>query len=226
MTARSLRARIRSVHDRLWAEYGDGSVVAHGSGGEDPLDGLVRTILSQHTSDLNSDRAFADLKRRFPTWESVLAADVSELEEAIRSGGLAAQKAPRIRAILEEIRRERGCLDLSNLDAMGSADAVAHLTRFHGVGRKTAACVLLFSMGRPVFPVDVHCLRTARRLALVPPDCDANQAHDLLDAMVPNDLKLGLHLGLVRHGRLRCRPTAPRCEGCPVRRYCSYPDVA
>ncbi len=225
MTFRPRRARIRAIHDRLWAEYGDGRPVAHAEPAEDPLGGLVRTILSQHTSDASSDRAFAALKLRFPDWESVLAAEVREVEDAIRSGGLARQKAPRIRAILQDILRDRGELDLGFLDDMPSRDVVAYLTGFHGVGRKTAACVLLFSMGRSASPVEAHCPRGARRLGLAPPDGDADTAHDVLDGAVPDDLKLGLHLGLVRHGRARCRPSRPRCDGCPTRRHCAYPDV-
>jgi len=220
------RQRIERITAALWGEYGDETLEARTRLRSDPLDSLVRTILSQNTSDVNSDRAFARLKERFPTWSQVLAADVGEVEEAIRVGGLANIKAPRILGLLASVNAAHGALDLSGLADLPAGEVQRRLLRYHGVGRKTAACVLLFALGRPAFPVDTHCLRIARRLRLVAPSCSADRAHDVLDKVVPDELKLKLHVSMVMHGRRRCRPTAPSCEGCPVRRWCAYPSVA
>jgi len=220
------RQRVERITAALWGKYGDETLEARTRLRSDPLDSLVKTILSQNTSDVNSDRAFARLKERFPTWPEALAADVGDVEEAIRIGGLANIKAPRILELLASIKAAHGALDLGALADLRTDEAEAQLLHYHGVGRKTAACVLLFALQRPAFPVDTHCLRIARRLRLVPPACSADRAHDVLDGVVPDELKLRLHVSMVIHGRRRCRPTSPSCEGCPIRRWCAYPKVA
>ena len=186
------------------------------------LDELVATVLSQHTSDVNSDRAFASLKARFPAWEDVLAAPASSVAGAIRAGGIAEQKAARIQRILTTIAEREGRLDLSRLHDLDDATVEAYLTSLPGVGPKTAACVLTFSMGRPAFPVDTHVHRVVGRLGWVPARATAEQAHALLRALVPADIRYDLHLGLIVHGRTVCRARRPACEECPLRRRCDY----
>jgi len=195
----------------------------------DPMSELVGTILSQNTSDTNSGRAFARLVDRFPTWESLLGADPTAIAEAIRVGGLARIKAPRIKAVVEEVWARRGSLrqaqgrpfDLAFLAEMPLEEAKAWLRSLPGVGPKTAACVLLFALGRPALPVDTHVYRVARRLGLVPPRVGAAEAHGLLEGMLTPDEVYPFHMSLIKHGRRICkaqRPLCPRCVlagGCP-----------
>lgn len=183
------------------------------------LDLLVGTILSQNTSDLNRDRAFAALKARFPTWEAVLAAPQGKLEEAIKEAGLYRQRAKRIREILRRIKEERGELSLEFLREMGPAEAHRWLLSLPGVGRKTAGIVLLFGMGAPYFPVDTHIKRVTRRLGLWDGRGDP---HDALAPLVPRGREYELHLHLIRLGREVCRPRGPRCGECLLRDLCDH----
>ena len=209
---------IREVDGLLEAYYGE----KRWSGGGDPLDGLVGTILSQNTSDVNSHAAFRSLKARFPTWDQVLRAREASIARAIARGGLANIKAGRIKRILQQIARQRGSLDLTFLRDMPPEEAVQYLLQFHGVGRKTAACVLLFDCGRPVIPVDTHVFRVASRLGWLPERTTPDKAHDVLQALVPNDLIYQLHLNMVAHGRKLCRPSDPKCPECMIPAYCEY----
>ena len=186
----------------------------------DPLEELVLTILSQNTSDVNRDRAFAALRRRFPTWEAVAAAPEPEVVEAIRPGGLANTKGPRVQAILREIERREGRLDLSWMAGASDTDVTDYLLSLPGVGPKTAACVLAFSLGRPALPVDTHVHRVAARLGLLEPRTTAARAHEVLAALVPARLRLPLHVALIRHGRTLCKAGRPLCEGCPLLELC------
>lgn len=188
----------------------------------DPLSELVLTILSQNTSDINSGRAFERLRARFPTWEAVRDAPLEAIIEAIRPAGLAAQKAPRIQRILQRISAERGALSLDFLADWPLEAAKAWLRRLDGVGPKTAAIVLLFSLNRPAFPVDTHVHRVGTRLGLIPEGMSAEAAHDWMEALVPPERYLPFHLLLIRHGREICKALRPRCEVCPVRRMCAY----
>jgi len=183
---------------------------------EDAMTELVLTILSQNTSDANSGRAFMRLISRFPTWEALMAADPGEIEREIQVGGLAATKAPRIKAILEEVWRHRGSLDLSFLGEMPLAEAKAWLRSLPGVGPKTAACVLMFALGRPALPVDTHVQRVAQRLGLVPASTGAAAAHDLLEAMLAPEEVYAFHVSLIKHGRRLCRAQRPLCADCPL----------
>jgi len=182
---------------------------------------LVRTILSQNTSDTNSGRAFSRLVARFPTWESLLGADPTAIAEAIRVGGLAGVKAPRIKAIVEEVWARLGSFDLPFLTEMPLEEAKAWLRSLPGVGPKTAACVLLFALGRPALPVDTHVYRVAKRLGLVPPRVGAEEAHGLLEGILAPDEVYPFHMSLIQHGRRICkaqRPLCPQCvlaHGCP-----------
>jgi endonuclease-3 len=186
----------------------------------DPTAELVLTVLSQNTSDTNSGRAFARLVDAFPDWQAVLTADVRRLEEAIQPGGLARTKAPRIQAILAEVRRSRGSFDLSFLADLPLEEARAWLRGLPGVGPKTAACVLLFSLGRPALPVDTHVHRVAQRLGLVPGKASAEKAHVLLEARLEPDEVYPFHIALVTHGRRTCQAQRPRCPSCVLRHGC------
>jgi endonuclease III len=171
-------------------------------------------VLSQATSDINSGRAYAGLRAKFDGWEEVADADPEEVADAIRAGGIAEVKAGRIHEILAEIERREGRLDLSILERMGDREATDYLCSLPGVGVKTAACVLLFSLGRDAFPVDTHVHRVAVRLGLVPEDYSAAKAHKLLATAVPAEIRYEFHLGLIRHGREVCRARHPRCSDC------------
>ena len=182
----------------------------------------MATVLSQNTSDVNSDRAFAGLRARFPDWETVARAPVGAVADAIRVGGLAQLKAPRIQHILATIEEREGRIDLGRLEGLPDAEVEAYLRSLPGVGRKTAACVLVFSLGRPAFPVDTHVHRVTGRLGWVPEAATADAAYDLLAEAVPPDVRYELHLALVIHGRTVCRARAPACGDCPVLTVCAY----
>ena len=207
----------REIIDLLRQEYGE----LRWRPRSDPMSELVRTILSQNTSDTNSGRAFSRLVARFPTWESLLGADPTAIAEAIRVGGLAGVKAPRIKAIVEEVWARLGSFDLPFLTEMPLEEAKAWLRSLPGVGPKTAACVLLFALGRPALPVDTHVYRVAKRLGLVPPRVGAEEAHGLLEGILAPDEVYPFHMSLIQHGRRICkaqRPLCPQCvlaHGCP-----------
>ena len=184
------------------------------------MEELVLTVLSQNTSDINRDRAFEGLRRRFATWDAVARAPVSEVEDAIRPGGLAATKAPRIQAILREIEARSGSIDLAWLRDQPDEEVRSYLTSLPGVGPKTAACVLAFSLQRAAIPVDTHVFRTATRLEWLPPGANAGAAHAALDDVVPARMRVSMHVGLIRLGREICRPGRPRCSNCPLLELC------
>lgn len=184
------------------------------------LDELVATILSQNTSDKNSHAAFAALRQKFSSWDDVRRARVPTIVRVIRHGGLARQKAPRIKALLQKIHSRHGTLSLGFLRSMPDAEAAAYLRGFPGVGPKTAACVLLFACGKPVLPVDTHVHRVSRRLGLIGPKTSAEQAHEELAKRVPARQVLDFHILLVRHGRNVCTARNPRCSNCVLRQTC------
>lgn len=215
--AASLSRRLASVARRLSDAYGlPRRRLSH------PLDELVRTVLSQNTSDTNSGRAFRSLKAAFPTWEAAARARSQSLERAIRVGGLARTKSRRILSLLAALREREGRYDLDALRRLAPDAAEARLRGLPGVGPKTRACVLLFACGHPAFPVDTHVHRIVRRLGLVPERASAEVAHAILAPAVPPDRALDLHLNLIRLGRQVCRPRAPRCTRCPLRPGCPY----
>lgn len=188
-----------------------------------PVDELVFTILSQNTADVNTERSFAALKARFPIWVAARDAEVDDIEAAITLGGLAHTKAPRIKRILQALSARTGAPDLGVLDGMDDAGALAYLTGLPGVGPKTAACVLLFSLGRPVMPVDTHVHRVARRLGIIDAKVTAEQAHPLLTEMAgPDDAAqiYAVHVDFVRHGRRICHARRPGCGECPLAGMC------
>jgi endonuclease-3 len=210
------RRTVRALHRRLEKRFGPLAPPRS----SDPLEELVLTVLSQHTSDLNAGRAFESLRARFPAWEDLVEARPTEVADAIRSGGLANMKAPRIQAILREIRDREGRYDLSFLRNMTDPDAAAYLSSLHGVGPKTAAIVLAFSLGRNALAVDTHVHRVTRRLGLIPPKASAERAHIILEELVPPELRVPMHVGLIRLGRDICKAPAPRCEICPLNDVC------
>ena len=208
------RRRVRAIRDRLRETYGVPVAEPHGH----PIAELVKTVLSQHTNDRNRDVAFARLRERYPTWEEVRDAPLPELEDAIRPGGLAKQKAPRIQAILEQLGEEP---DLDWTETASREESLEFLLDLPGVGRKTAACVLIFTWGIPEIPVDVHVHRVGGRLGLFPAKASFERAHDEMLAVVPPEDAHELHVNLIRHGRAVCRPK-PRCGECALRRMCPW----
>lgn len=207
-----VRRRVRTIHRRLLKHFGELAPPRR----TDPLEELVLTVLSQHTSDANAERAFASLRARFPSWRAVVAARSTAVADAIRSGGLANTKAPRIQAILREVLEREGRFDLSRLRRGPDEDVVRYLTSLAGVGPKTAAVVMAFALGRPTIPVDTHVHRVATRLGLVEPRSSAEKTHRVLERSVPSELKVSLHVGLIRLGREICKAGRPRCEDCPL----------
>ena len=187
-----------------------------------PLDELISTILSQNTNDVNRDRAFHALRQQYPTWESVRDAEPEGVINAIRTAGLANQKGPRIQALLEAITEERGNLDLEFLRQMQPEEVRAWLTKFKGVGPKTAAIVLQFSLDMPAFPVDTHIYRLSKRLGLRPPKATAEAAHTILAELFPPETYYAAHLNFIRHGREVCHSRTPACEKCVLQDLCFY----
>lgn len=216
MSAPPDRRRIRAIVRRLERRFG----ALEPPRATGPLEELILTVLSQHTSDANAERAFLALRGAYPSWERVLGARPSTLARVIRSGGLANTKAARIRAILREIAAREGRIDLARLRVMSDEEARSYLTSLPGVGPKTAAVVMAFALGRDAIPVDTHVHRVSRRLGLVPPKASAERAHDLLHELVPPELRTPLHVGLIRLGREVCLARAPRCEACPLAELC------
>jgi endonuclease III len=187
-----------------------------------PVEELVSTILSQNTNDANRDRAFEALRRKFPTWEAVRDAEPRSVVAAIRPAGLANQKGPRIQQVLREITRERGSLELDFLKDLPLEEARTWLKKFKGVGPKTAAIVLLFSLGRPAFPVDTHIYRVTGRLGLRPEKMTVEDAHLYLEGLFPPQTYYAVHLNIIRLGREICAARKPACERCPLREICNY----
>ena len=211
-----MRRRLVAVLRRLRHVYGDPPAPRR----LPPLDELVLTVLSQNTNDTNRDRAYADLRTRFPTWDDVADAPLPAIERAIRRGGLGLTKSVRLREILRTLRTRGVPLDERAFARMRSAPLWELLVGLRGVGPKTAACVLLFSLGRPFFPVDTHVHRVARRLALVPDDADAVEAQQLIQHAVPPADVYDLHMLLIRHGREVCLARRPLCSRCVLSPIC------
>ncbi len=215
------------VYELLIATYGE----PENEPDYDPLGGLVGTILSQHTSDINSDRAYQQLITTFPTWEAVRDAPADEVAYAIRSGGLANIKARRIQGALliltERQQKQGGTRSLSDylydeLTKRSSEEAWQYLRSMPGVGPKTAACVLMFNLNRAVMPIDTHVYRTSRRLGLIGPKVTVDQAHTIFAKITPPEWVYPLHVNLIRHGRQICHAQRPECAQCPLYNECAY----
>jgi endonuclease-3 len=190
----------------------------------DPLSELIQAILSQNTSDVNSGRAFQSLMATFSTWEMVEKASSDDIAEAIKSGGLNRIKAERIKRILEGILESRGSLELEFLRGLSIPEAKAWLKGLPGVGPKTAGCVLLFAMGRPVLPVDTHVYRVSKRLGLINSRVSPDRAHELLEEIVPPKAIYQFHINLLAHGRSVCRARRPLCRDCVLGEVCPSND--
>jgi len=212
------KTRTLAVNQRLLEVYGKPVWRVH----LPPLDELVSTILSQNTNDVNRDRAFEGLRARFPNWEAVRDAPEAAVIEAIRPAGLANQKGPRIQAVLRAISAERGSLDLSFLADLPAEEAAAWLMKFKGVGPKTAAIVLQFSLNIPAFPVDTHVHRVSGRLGLRPEKMTADDAHVHLAGLFPPESYYAAHLNLIRLGREICIARRPDCGKCFLTDLCNY----
>ncbi|MEZ4520889.1 MAG: endonuclease III [Thermomicrobiales bacterium] len=206
------------VLDRLKDAHGEPARRSSG----DPIRGLVGTILSQNTSDVNSSRALNELTDAFPSWDDVLEADLSDIEDAIRSGGLATQKAPTIKRALSAIKERGPNVDGRFLDDLDDDEAMSFLTGIKGVGQKTAACVLMFDLERDVLPVDTHVHRVTGRIGFVPESATANKTQHLLEEQIAPEDRYAAHILFIRHGRTICRARNPRCDECVVADVCEY----
>lgn len=215
------------VYDLLITTYGEPS----NEPDLDPLGGLVGTILSQHTSDINSGRAYQQLIASFPTWEQVRDAPTHEVADAIRSGGLANIKAPRIQDVLLTLTEQKQAQGIAaslsdylyaELTKRTPEEAWRYLRTLPGVGPKTAACVMMFNLDRPVMPVDTHVFRTSQRLGLIGPKVNADKAHDIYLKIVPPEWVYPLHVNLITHGRQVCHAQRPECGRCTLYSECAY----
>lgn len=222
---RPTRRRVRAIRDRLRLVYGVPLAKPHGH----PIAELILTVLSQSTNDRNRDVAYLALRERFPTWEEIRDAPVDEIEEAIRPGGISKVKSARIKSILVAITETApqhapelpdGPLSLDWLPELSVPDAQAYLISLPGVGRKTAACVLLFALGMRDVPVDTHVSRVGTRLGLFRPGAPFEEMHDEMLEITPPGEELELHLNLLRHGRRTCYARRPACADCALQRMC------
>jgi endonuclease-3 len=213
---RQLKAKVRKITFLLEKQYG----IPRKVGPANPLDVLIETVLSQNTNDQNRDKAYQRLKRRFPRWEDVLGGKRESIVSAIRPGGLAEQKARRIRETLHWIKEREGKLSLSFLKKMDSEEIERTIGGLKGVGPKTVHCLLLFGLGREAFPVDTHVLRVGKRLGLIPQGKNLEKAHEWMAPLVPMKKSLSLHLNLIRHGREICKAKNPSCNTCFLIKEC------
>lgn len=208
--------RLRAIHRRLVKRFGELAPPR----ANNPLDELVLTVLSQHTSDRNAERAFASLREAYPDWQAVVDARSADVADVIRSGGLANTKASRIRSILREVAEREGSFTLDRLRDMPDGEARDYLTSLPGIGPKTAAVVLSFALGRDAMPVDTHVHRVTRRLGIVPDKASAERADRILHDLVPEGLRTPLHVAFIRLGREICKAPIPRCAQCPLKDLC------
>ena len=216
----ALKNRAVKIHEKLLEAFGQPIW-------RDPLpaiDELVSTILSQNTNDVNRDRGFHALRAKLPTWEAVRDANAEDVINAIRPAGLANQKGPRIQQVLRAITKERGSLNLDFLADLPIEEARAWLTKFNGVGPKTAAIVLCFSLNMPAFPVDTHIYRVSGRTGLRPEKMTVEQAHPFLESVFPPETYYAAHLNLIRLGREVCGARKPNCPNCPIITLCDFKD--
>jgi endonuclease-3 len=210
--------RAAAIDKILARSYGAKTLVSR----SDPTSELVLTILSQNTNDFNRDKAFAELKRHFPTWRDVASARPQDIARAIKVGGLSKIKSTRIKKILNQISASSSDYSLAFLEKMPDREIWNYLISFNGVGPKTASCVLLFGLGRHAMPVDTHVYRVGRRLDLIPEKLNPEQAHQwFLDLELPLNI-YQLHINMIGHGRKLCRPRNPKCPQCPLKRSCRY----
>ena len=219
LSLKTLRTKVRRITRLLERKYG----VPHRKREGDPIEILIQTILSQNTNDRNRDRAYHRLKTQFLHWEDVIKARTQAVIQAIRPGGLAEQKARRIREILRWINEKEGKLSLSFLKKMDSDEIKKAIGGLKGIGPKTVHCLLLFGIGREAFPVDTHILRVGKRLGFIPEWMNAEKAHEWMAPLIPEKKSLSLHLNLIRFGREICKARIPNCSNCFLVKDCSFP---
>jgi endonuclease III len=217
---RDLKKRAIAIHEKLLDAFGEPIW-------RNPLpaiDELVSTILSQNTNDVNRDRGFNALRAKLPIWEAVRDAKAEDVIAAIKPAGLANQKGPRIQQVLRAITEERGSLNLDFLADLPVEEARAWLMKFNGVGPKTAAIVLCFSLNMPAFPVDTHIYRVTGRIGLRPEKMTVEQAHPHLESVFPPETYYAAHLNFIRLGREICGARKPNCPKCPLIKLCEYKE--
>ncbi|MFC1845926.1 endonuclease III domain-containing protein [Chloroflexota bacterium] len=210
------KRHIEQVFELLVKEYG----YRQWQSRSDPVSELIQTILSQNTSDVNSHRAFVSLVSSFPDWKAIAQAGIKDISASIRSGGLADVKAKYIKQALEYIYQKHGDLELEFLKQLSMEEARDWLMQIPGVGIKTASCVLLFSLCMPSFPVDTHVFRVAKKLGLLDSKISVDQAHRLLEKMVPVNDIFTFHITLIEHGRKICKAQRPHCHDCIMQQIC------
>lgn len=216
---REILEKVFDLLEELWHRERDSR---HPDPFSEPLDGLILTVLSQNTNDVNRDRAFGRLKKRYPTWKDVASASVESVADAIRPAGIANNKAARIGEILALIVDDFGAHSLKDLARWEPTRARAYLEALPGVGPKTAACVLLFDLGMAAFPADTHVSRLCRRLGWVPENMPPGEIQSVMEEALPPSRYMGAHLNLIEQGRHLCRARSPLCGDCPLRPYCAY----
>jgi endonuclease-3 len=210
--------KLSKIIQLLKKEYGEHNYRDRG----DPMDTLVETILSQNTTDKNSSRAFSNLKKAFPSWESVLKADPRKIQKVIHSGGLPGIKARRIKHVLREIKRRTGRLSIDFLRGMPAEDAMEFLRSIKGIGPKTASVLLIFRFNKSIMPLDTHNLRVIKRLGIIPQKMSSEKAHELMNRLVPDEEKKSLHINFIIHGRRICTARNPKHEICILKNLCDY----
>ncbi len=206
--------RVLDILDELWGNERTPPRLGH----EEPLDGLVLTLLSQNTNDRNRDRGFAALKAAFPSWSETASAPVEDVEEAIRPAGLARTKSARLLEILGRIKDKFGEYSLMPLKMSSDSEALDFLSSLPGIGAKTVACVMLFDLGRPAFPVDTHIARFSRRMKWAGESLPPEKIQTLLEEWIPKERFLGGHINIIEHGRGLCHARKPKCDQCPLKR--------
>lgn len=217
--------KLLTVLSRLENEWGMESRPVDRSFGS-PLDGLIATLLSQNTNDRNSERAFFEMKRRWPSWDQVMETGMENLTDAIRIAGLAPTKASRIREILSKVKKDFGSYNLDALKAWNPFKARDYLVSLPGIGPKTAGCVLAFELGMPAFPVDTHVARIARRLGWFSARQAPTEIQEEMERRVPQERQAGGHLNFILHGRNTCHARKPDCSRCPLTDLCPFPAGA
>jgi endonuclease III len=215
----TLRRRVSRIARILHITYGS----PRHDNKDDPLDELVFILLSQMTTGPSFNRVYRRVKSTYPTWEPFLTMPLAELITAIKDAGLSGQKAPRIQTIFRKLKQDFGAVTLAPLVEMTEAEAEHYLTALPGIGVKTAKCVLMYSLGLQVLPVDTHVWRVTRRLGLVGDDVPYTKVHDALEAVVPPAERYSVHVNGIAHGRAACLALRPRCASCPLRRMCPFP---
>ncbi len=211
--------QVIAVLDRLEAVWGMESHPPNRSFGS-PLDGLVATLLSQNTNDRNSERAFYEMKKKFPSWEMVAKASYESLVDSIRIAGLAPTKATRIKEILSQLKKDFGKFNLDHLLDWSQPSAKEYLENLPGIGPKTAGCVLAFELGMPSFPVDTHVARITKRLGWFPPSRNPVEIQQEMENLVPSERQAGGHLNFILHGRNTCHARKPACAACTLADLC------